>query len=742
MVHKLSVTVGEHELTIETGRLAKQAHGSAYVQCGETVVLVTACGEREPKPDLDFLPLTCDYREYTYAAGKIPGGFFKREGRPTEREILVSRQIDRPIRPLFPDNYHNETQIIAVVLSAEPDINPDVLAINGASAALFSSEIPFDNPIGAVRVGLVDEQLVLNPSVEEMSRSRLDLVVVGTKDAIVMVEAGASEVAEEQVLEALELAHESIKEIVASITEWGNQLDRTKWEVPEPPSDPEVEQLVLEKAPAGIEEALAIKEKLASNELMKRHREAILELIPEEEAEKRAIAGRTFDRLMEKLFRSNLLDKGVRPDLRQFNEIRPISSEVGFLPRTHGSALFTRGETQALVTVTLGTGEDVQRLDDLTGESSKRFMLHYNFPPFSVGEVRFLRGPGRREIGHGALAERAISPVLPSEEEFPYTIRVVSDIMESNGSSSMASVCGGVLALEDAGVQIQRAVAGIAMGLVKEGEKYVVLSDIAGFEDHYGDMDFKVAGTENGITALQMDIKIVGVTRQIMGEALRQAREGRLFILGKMSETLPISRESISKYAPQIYTINIPTEKIGAVIGPGGKMIRSIVEETGTKIDIEDDGRVRIAATDLDSAQKAIARIEEITATAQIGKTYLGKVVKVVDFGAFVEILPGTEGLLHISEIADRRIRDIRQEVHPGDKILVKVLEIDSNNKIRLSRRAVLEEQRKNNPDFASEKSEGFELAEGEERAERTPQSDRRPGRSGRPFRRGHDKRS
>ncbi len=750
MVHKLSVTIGERELTLETGKLAKQAHGAAYVQCGETVVLVTACGEREPKPNLDFLPLTCDYREYTYAAGKIPGGFFKREGRPTEREILVSRQIDRPLRPLFPKDYHNETQIIAVVLSAEPDINPDVLAINGASAALYGSEIPFDTPVGAVRVGLVGDRLVLNPSVAEMEESLLDLVVVGTKDAIVMVEAGANEVSEERILEAFELAHEAIKKIVAAIVEWAGRLGRTKWPVPEPPTDPEVEALVREKARAGIEEALEIKEKLASSERMKEHRKSILALFPEEESEKIAIAGRTFDELMEEIFRATLLDKGRRPDARQFNEIRSISSEVAFLPRTHGSALFTRGETQALVTVTLGTGEDVQRLDDLTGESSKRFMLHYNFPPFSVGEVRFLRGPGRREIGHGALAERAIFPMLPGEEEFPYTVRVVSDILESNGSSSMASVCGGILALEDAGVQIRRPVAGIAMGLVKEGDKYVVLSDIAGFEDHYGDMDFKVAGSELGITALQMDIKIVGVTREIMAKALEQAREGRLFILGKMSETLSASRESISKYAPQIYTINIPTEKIGAVIGPGGKMIRSIVEETGTKIDIEDDGRVRIAATDLDSAQKAIARIEEITATAQIGKTYLGKVVKVVDFGAFVEILPGTEGLLHISEIADRRIRDIRQEVHPGDKILVKVLEIDSNNKIRLSRRAVLEEQRQGNPEMAEASSEDssvpFELTEGEERAERTGRSDHPPrsdrsGRSGRPFRRGSDRR-
>jgi len=694
MVHRISVTVGSRELSIETGRLAKQAHGSAFVQCGDSVVLVTACADKKPKPDCDFLPLTCDYREYTYAAGKIPGGFFKREGRPSEREILVSRLIDRPIRPLFPSNYHHESQIIAAVLSAEPDVNPDVLAINGASAALFASEIPFHNPIGAVRVGLVNDELVLNPDIEEMNSSRLDLVVVGTKKAIVMVEAGAQEVSEETVIEALELAHEAIKSIVAAIEELATAVGKVKWEVPELVFDSEVEQIVAEKAPDGIREALAIQDKLASYQKMDEHKESILALFPEEETEKRSQAGMIFNRIKEQVFRSNLLNDRVRPDQRNFDEIRPISSEVGILPRTHGSAVFTRGETQALVTVTLGTGEDEQRLDNLLGESTKRFMLHYNFPPFSVGEVRFLRGPGRREIGHGALAERAILPVLPGEEDFPYTVRIVSDILESNGSSSMASVCGGIMALQDAGVAIRRPIAGIAMGLVKEGEKYAILSDIAGFEDHYGDMDFKVTGSSEGITALQMDIKIEGVTRQIMAEALEQARAGRLFILDRMAATIAEARSSLSPFAPQVYTIMIPTDKIGAVIGPGGKVIRALVEETGTKIDIEDDGRVRIAATDEASAQKAIARIEEITAVPQIDKTYLGRVVKVVDFGAFVEILPGTEGLLHISEIAERRIQDIRQEVHPGDKILVKVLEIDNNNKIRLSRKAVLAEQR------------------------------------------------
>ncbi len=695
MAEKISVTIGGREMTIETGKVARQAHGAAWVQSGDTVVLVTACGERQPRSEtVDFLPLTCDYREYTYAAGKIPGGFFKREGRPTEREVLVSRLIDRPLRPLFPANYHNETQVIAAVISAEPDVNPDILALNGASAALYISEIPFSQPIGAVRVGLVDDQPVLNPNAEQMDRSRLDLVVVGTADAIVMVEAGADEVPEDTMIEALELGHRAIQDVVAAIRELGARVGRTKWPVAEAAIDPEVERVVRENAPAGIQEALDLPDKLASYTRMAEHRQAIVESFPEEPPEQRRQAGQVFDRLMEEIFRNNLLKQRRRPDRRRFDEIRPVSCEVGFLPRTHGSALFTRGETQALVTVTLGTGEDVQRLDDLMGESSKRFMLHYNFPPFSVGEVKFLRGPGRREIGHGALAERAILPMLPADDKFPYTIRVVSDILESNGSSSMASVCGGVLALQDAGVPLRRPVAGIAMGLVKEGGDYAILTDIAGFEDHYGDMDFKVAGSEVGITALQMDIKIGGVTRELMAEALRQAREGRLHILEIMRATIPESRPTLSKYAPQITTIWIPTDKIGAVIGPGGKVIRAIVEETGAKIDIEDDGRIRIASTDEASAKRAIARIEEITATPQTGKTYLGKVVKVVDFGAFVEILPGTEGLLHISELAERRIKDIRQEVHPGDKILVKVLEIDGNGKIRLSRKAVLQEQR------------------------------------------------
>lgn len=693
-------------MTIETGRIAKQANGSAFVQCGDSIVLVTACASREPRENVNFFPLICDYREYTYAAGKIPGGFFKREGRLSERETLTSRLIDRPLRPMFPDEFKCETQIIASVFSLDPDVNPDVMAINGASAALCSSDIPFPYPIGAVRVGQVDGRLVVNPTALEMEESALDLIVVGSAEAIVMVEAGSDELSEETMIEALELAHQEIKTIVAAIDEFAAKVSKAKREVPSFEIDSAVTSAVKEKAPALIREALFIKDKLESERLMDDHKKSIIELFPEEEEEKRAQAGMVFDNIKEELFRDVLLKEGLRPDGRKFDEIRAISSEVGLLPRPHGSALFTRGETQAIVAVTLGTGEDAQRIDDLMGDRSKSFMLHYNFPPFSVGEVRMQRGAGRREIGHGALAERAIKPILPGEDEFPYTIRIVSDILESNGSSSMATVCGATMALQDAGVAIKSPVAGIAMGLVKEEEKYVILSDIAGFEDHYGDMDFKVTGTQKGITALQMDIKISGVDRKILAEALNQAREGRLFILGKMAETISESRKNLSKFAPQITTVQIPQDKIGLLIGPGGKNIRAIVEESGAKIDIEDDGSVHIASVDAESAKMALARIEELTATAKKGKTYLGKVTKVVDFGAFVEIFPGTEGLLHISELSERRIRDIRQEVHTGDKILVKVLDVDGNNKIKLSRKAVLKDQREGIPAEGSDTEE------------------------------------
>lgn len=705
MIKKVNLTVGGREMTIETGRIAKQAGGSAYVQCGDTVVLVTACASREPRENINFFPLICDYREYTYAAGKIPGGFFKREGRLSERETLISRMIDRPLRPMFPDEFRCETQIIASVFSLDPDINPDVMAINGAAAALCISDIPFPYPIGAVRVGYINDELVINPSAEDAKNSKLDLIVVGSEEAIVMVEAGTQELSEETMIKALNLAHDEIKKIVKAINDFAGQVNIKKREVLPAEFDSKVVKTVEDKAPELIRAAMFIKDKLESERTMDDHKKSIVALFPEDDVAKRSQAGVVFGRVKEELFRSILLEEGVRPDGRKFDEIRQITSEVGLLPRTHGSALFTRGETQALVAVTLGTGDDAQRIDDLMGDRSKSFMLHYNFPPFSVGEVRMQRGAGRREIGHGALAERAVHPVLPGENEFPYTIRVVSDILESNGSSSMATVCGATLALQDAGVSLKSPVAGIAMGLVKEKEKYVILSDIAGFEDHYGDMDFKVTGTKEGITALQMDIKITGVTSEIMAEALEQARKGRLHILGKMSETMSESREKLSRFAPQITTIHIPPDKIGLLIGPGGKNIRAIVEESGAKIDIEDDGSVHIASVDAESSEKAIARIEELTATAKKGKTYLGKITKVVDFGAFVEIFPGTEGLLHISELSERRIPDIRQEVRVGDKILVKVLEVEGNNKIRLSRRAVLKDQREGKLDSEEETS-------------------------------------
>ena len=689
----VSFSLGERELSIEIGKVAKQADGAAFLRYGDTAVLVTACSEQEPREGLSFFPLTCDYRENTYAAGKIPGGFFKREGRPTEKEILTCRLIDRPVRPLFPEHFRCETQIIAMVLSAEPEVNPDVIAINGASAALYLSEIPFLNPIGAVRVGLINDQFVINPTYPQLENSDLNMIVVGTQEAIVMVEAMGRQVKEEQIVEAIDYGHQAIRQITESIKELGNRLDITKRTVEPVAFDPELARRVEDKATSNVEDALHTQNKSASEQKMKAYRKELVEELAADDEEKGAQVKALFDQLKEKMFRRELLEKKQRLDGRAFNKIRPISGEVSLLPRAHGSALFTRGETQALVTVTLGTGEDVQRLDDITGESSKSFMLHYNFPPFCVGEVAFLRGPSRRSIGHGVLAERAISTALPDESTFPYTIRIVSDILESNGSSSMATVCGAVLALQDAGVPISTSIAGIAMGLVKDGDDYAILSDIAGFEDHYGDMDFKIAGSAEGITALQMDIKITGVTGKILAETLAQAREGRLHILGKMAEAIAEPRSDISSFAPKITTMNIPVSKIGAVVGPGGKMIRSIIEETGVKIDIEDDGTIKIASSNGEAAQKAIELIKELTTTAEIGKNYLGKVKKVVDFGAFVEILPRTEGLLHISEISEEHIRDIRTEVRMGDKILVKVLNVDNQGKIRLSRRAVLQEE-------------------------------------------------
>ncbi len=691
---RVEMPLGRHTLSIETGRLAKQADGAVLVRLGDTVVLATACAQKEPRAGVDFLPLTVDYRENTYAGGKIPGGFFKREGRPNEKEILTSRMIDRPLRPLFPEGYSCETQVIGLLLSADMENDSDTLSIIGASAALCISDIPFETPIGAVRVGFWDGQCVVNPSSTDLrTKSRLNLLVAGTEDAIVMVESGAAGISEAEMVRALSEGHAVIKQIVGLQKQLQASLDKPKRVVVRKEVNPalaaEIEAALIEP----LLGAMHTPGKLESYARMKQVRDDYLAAIPEDQAETRAAVGPVYDGLREKLLRAEVLGKNKRLDGRRFDEIRAISSEVGVLPRTHGSALFTRGETQALVTVTLGTSEDMQIIDTVQEpDYKKRFMLHYNFPPFSVGEVKFLRGPGRREIGHGALAERALRGMLPDEESFPYTIRIVSDILESNGSSSMATICGGTLALMDAGVPIKSPVAGVAMGLVKEGDRWAVLSDIAGEEDHYGDMDFKVAGTREGITALQMDIKIGGITPEIMTVALEQARRGRLHILDCMAAAIGQPRPSISAYAPRILTIKVPVDKIRDIIGPGGKMIRSIVERTGCKIDVEDDGRVSIASVDEAAARKAIAIIEELTATAELNKTYLGKVVRVVEFGAFVEILPGTDGLLHVSEMAHHRVQDVRSEVKEGDQILVKVVSIDPSGKIRLSRKALLDE--------------------------------------------------
>jgi polyribonucleotide nucleotidyltransferase len=686
---------GGKQLTFETGKLAKQAHGAAVVRTGDNVVLATAVANADPREGIDFFPLTVDYREYTYAGGRFPGGFIKREGRMSEREVLTSRQIDRPVRPMFAEGFKCETQVIAFVLSADTNNDPDVLGINGASAALTLSDIPFLGPIGAVRVGQLNGQFVINPTYDEMRESAVNIMVVGTADGIVMIESGAKEVSEEVVVDAIEFGHTEIKKICAAINDLRNRVGKKKREVMPPEFDQKYYDALKKKVGAELSDALDTKKhpKAESHTLVKDIKKKLQAGIPEDDEKALAKLKQYYETLRERIFREEVLEKKRRPDARAFDEVREIWIEAGVLPRTHGSAIFTRGETQALVTTTLGTSDDMQRLEGFEGEAKKRFMLHYNFPPFSVGEVAFLRGAGRREIGHGALAERAVSAVLPSEESWPYAMRVVSDILESNGSSSMATVCGASLSLMDAGVPLKAPVAGVAMGLVKEGEQYAILTDIAGAEDHYGDMDFKVAGTKDGITALQMDIKVAGITSQIMREALAQAKRGRLHILGKMEEVITAGREKISDFAPRFYTVQIPVDKIRDLIGPGGKMIRSIVEQTGVKIDVEDSGLVKVASSDQASAAKALQIIGDLTATAEVGKTYLGKVTRLADFGAFVEIIPGTDGLLHISEVAEHRIADVRDELKEGDQVLVKVLAVEGN-RIRLSRKAILKEQR------------------------------------------------
>jgi polyribonucleotide nucleotidyltransferase len=694
MSHTVEIDLHGSKVSIETGKVAKQANGSVVVRSGDSVVLVTACSAGKPKPGASFFPLTVDYREYTYAAGKFPGGFIKREGRPSEKEILTSRLIDRPIRPLFPEGFSHETQIIAMVLSADPQHDPGVLAIIGAGAALAISDIPFHHVLGGVRVGLIKGTYRPNPTYDEAKDARLNIIVAGSEEGIVMVEAGASEASEAEVVDAIEFGHDCCKKIVEGIRELVKVAGKPKREYVPPALNDEMFAKISGAVRGNLTDALNTQKysKLESYSRIDQAEDDALALFTEESEQSEA--EKVFDYLKERIFRDEILNHHRRPDGRAFDQIRPITCEVGVLPRTHGSAIFTRGETQALVTTTLGTKDDEQRIELFDpSETSKRFMLHYNFPPFSVGEVGFMRGPGRREIGHGALAERALSPVIPDEKVFPYTLRLVSDILESNGSSSMASVCGGTLSLMDAGVPVAAPVAGIAMGLVLEGNKYAVLTDIAGAEDHYGDMDFKVAGTSDGITALQMDIKVPNVTTAIMKEALEQARKGRLQILETMNATISTPRTQLSQYAPRIYTTKIPTDKIRELIGPGGKVIKGIIEQTGVKIDVTDDGTVNIFASDGASATRALQMVSDIAAVAEVGKTYLGKVVRIADFGAFVEIFPGTDGLLHISEISENRIKNVRDELKEGDQILVKVLALEGN-KIKLSRKAILKEQR------------------------------------------------
>src|SRR5687768_16870880 len=694
-LQRREIHVGSRTITLETGKLAKQADGAVIVRSGDTVVLVTACRAASAREGIDFLPLTVDYREYTYASGRIPGGFFKREGKPTDKEVLTSRLIDRPIRPLFAPGWRYETQVIALLMSADTENDSDVLAITGASAALALSSIPFQKTIAGVRVGMIDGQFIINPTFAQRKESTLDLVVAGSMDGIVMVEAGAKEVSEANAVGALEAAHAAIKQIVGGIDALATDAGKKKLSVQKKEIGHDFYREVEEKVYVPLSEAMRLRGKLENYDRVDQVLEDLIASMPEAEVERKVEAKSIFKELKEKVLRDEVLERGVRLDGRRFDEIRPIWSEASVLPRTHGSVVFTRGETQALVTCTLGTADDEQKIEHVSGEFYKRFMLHYNFPPFSVGEVQFLRGPGRREVGHGALAERALSPVVPGEEKFAYTIRLVSDILESNGSSSMASVCGGSMAMMDAGVPIKAPVAGIAMGLIMDEKtgKYAVLSDIAGAEDHYGDMDFKVAGTADGITALQMDIKVTGITSEVMSKALDQAKAGRMHILAEMSKTLAAPRTKMSAFAPRIVTIKIPVDKIRDVIGPGGKMIRSIIERTGVKIDVEDDGRVNVASPDGDSAAKAIGIIQELTATPELNKTYMGKVQRITDFGAFVEIMPGTDGLLHVSEIANHRVKDVRDELKEGQQILVKVINIDPTGKIRLSRKALLQDE-------------------------------------------------
>lgn len=699
MFHRASLEINNRTLSLEIGKVGKQADGAALIRYGDTIMFVSATSKKEIKEEKAFLPLIVDYRENTYAAGKIPGGFFKREGRPSEREILVSRLIDRPIRSLFPEGYFYDTQIVALLLSADLENEPDTLGIIGASTALYLSDIPFSTPIGAVKIGLINNEFVINPTVSKLETSPLNMVIAGTEEGTVMIEAGGVEIEEEKIIEAINVAQESIRKIIQLQKDLYSKLNIEKREFKAREVDQAKQEKIEKQVSTALLKGIQAKTKKTSEGETKRILDELIEPIPEENEDEIRETKQIFYNIQKKLFREHILKKGKRLDSREFDEIRPVSVEAGLLSRTHGSALFTRGETQCLATVTLGTFEDVQRLDGLGAEDEKRFMLHYNFPPFSVGEVAFLRGPGRREIGHGALAEKAILPSIPDEESFPYTIRIVSDILESNGSSSMATVCGGVLSLMDAGVPLSMIIAGIAIGLVIENNHYAILTDIAGLEDHFGDMDLKVTGTEKGITSIQLDLKIPSISTQILQEALIKAKEARLKVLAKMKEVLPSPRKEISPYAPRIIILVINPEKVSEVIGPGGKVIKKILSQTNAKIDIEESGKIIIAASDMEAAEKARQMIREITIEAEVGKTYTGKIVRLEDYGAFVEILPNIVGLLHISEIAYYRIKNIRDILKLGQTIQVKVLDIGEDNKIKLSKKA-LEKNYHRRPDF------------------------------------------
>lgn len=690
MIKKVETEWGGRTLSIETGKMSKQANGAVTVQYGESIVLITAVASKEPKEKISFFPLTVDYQEMTYAAGKIPGGFFKREGRPNEREILTSRFIDRPLRPLFPEGFTHEVQIIATVLSADPENSPDILAIIGASAALEISDIPFKGPIAGVRVGRINDQFVVNPSCEQLTQSTLDLIISGSKEAVVMVEGEADIQPEKVISDALSFGHQSLMNIIDIQSELKAAVGKLKISVQPPSIDETLHQEVANAAHDKIKQAIRIPGKLERNETLRQIKKSTLEKLLTEYEDKEMEISAILNKMEGKLVRELITKERKRIGERGFDEIREISCEIGVLPRTHGSALFTRGETQVMASTTLGTTADEQRIDSLMQNGSKTFMLHYNFPPFSVGEVKFLRSPSRREIGHGTLAEKAIAKVLPSKDEFPYTIRIVSEVLESNGSSSMATVCGSILSLMDAGVPIKTPVAGIALGLIKEEDEFIILSDILGDEDHIGDMDFKVAGTREGITALQMDIKITGVTPEIFSKALSQAREGRLSILDKMEATIREPRPSLSIWAPRIATIQVNMEKIGNIIGPGGKVIKGIIEQTGAKIEIDEAGKVNIYSNSAESVEQAMKKIQQIIQEAEVNKIYLGKVRRIMDFGAFVEIFPGTDGLVHISQLTEGRVKNVRDILKEGDEVKVKVIEIDRQGKIKLSRKDAL----------------------------------------------------